>query len=231
MRAVAGVAVLVAVATVCLSATPSPRSDAPSAIAQQFLDRIDLPPVSYRAMRRLEARTERGMSGWLEAVTELDPIDGFRYHVVSEGGSDYIRAKVLKRVLAVEQASHQSADRSRSALTLDNYIFGEAIRGPAGDLLVPIAPRRRTEMLVSGVIVLSPDADLLRVEGRLSKSPSVWTRRVEVVRRYGRANGVRVPIAMSSRAHVLMVGLSTFTMCIDYEHLNGAPVNMRTSCS
>ncbi|HKY22249.1 MAG TPA: hypothetical protein VJM31_13630 [Vicinamibacterales bacterium] len=232
MRTLTCVSALVAAAILCLASDPVRAKAAPSPITQRFLERIDTPPVSYRAVRRLEARTERQrISGWLEAVTELDSVAGFQYQVTSAGGSEYIRKHVLMKVLAAEQAAHRGPDRSRAALTVENYTFGEAIEGADGFLLVPITPKRRAEMLVNGVITLGPDADLIRVEGRLSKNPSVWTRRVEVVRRYGRANGVRVPIAMSSKAHVLFVGPSTFTMCIDYESVNGEPVDVRTSCS
>ena len=73
-------------------------------------------------------------------------------------------------------------------------------------------------------MILGPDAELIRVEGRLSKNPSFWTRRVDIVHRYGRANGVRVPVEMSSKAHVLIVGLSIFTMCIKYRSINGKPL-------
>jgi hypothetical protein len=70
-------------------------------------------------------------------------------------------------------------------------------------------------------MVVGPEADLVRVEGVLSKRPSFWTRRVEVVRRYGRIGGVRVPVAMESTASVLIFGRSTFTMTYDYLTVNG----------
>src|SRR5688572_9588348 len=53
---------------------------------------------AYKASRRLEAANgER--TGWVEAVTEYSQGDGFTYHVTAEGGSDYIRHKVLRAVL------------------------------------------------------------------------------------------------------------------------------------
>jgi hypothetical protein len=58
---------------------------------------------------------------------------------------------------------------------------------------------------------------LARVEGKLSKTPSVWTRRVDVVRRYERKAGVRVPIAIESVAHVLIAARSTFKMTYEYQ--------------
>ena len=66
----------------------------------------------------------------------------------------------------------------------------------------------------------------MRIEGRLSKAPSFWTRRVEVVRHYERINGVRVPVAIESVASVLIAGRSTFKMTYQYETINGQQVGV-----
>jgi hypothetical protein len=62
---------------------------------------------------------------------------------------------------------------------------------------------------------------LTRIEGKLSKTPSFWTRRVDVVRRYERKAGVRVPMSIESVAQVLIAGRSTFKMTYEYETVNG----------
>ena len=41
--------------------------------------------------------------GWIEAWTEYTPGRGFTYEVVREGGSDYVRNKILRGMLASEQ--------------------------------------------------------------------------------------------------------------------------------
>jgi hypothetical protein len=80
-------------------------------------------------------------------------------------------------------------------------------------------------LLVDGSIFVQPgDGDLARIEGRLSKTPSFWTRRVDVVRRYERIAGVRVPVSIESVAHVLIAGRSTFKMTYEYETINGQHV-------
>ena len=66
--------------------------------------------------------------------------------------------------------------------------------------------------------------DLVEVAGRLAKSPSAWTRWIDVVRTYARRNGVRVPVSMDSDASVRVVGFSEFHMTYDYQAINGAPV-------
>src|SRR4026208_2273409 len=64
---------------------------------RQFLAQDDT-QRPYRATRRREAENGR-RTGWVEAVTEYSPERGFRYEVTAEGGSDYIRSKVLRAVL------------------------------------------------------------------------------------------------------------------------------------
>ena len=65
---------------------------------------------------------------------------------------------------------------------------------------------------------------MLQIDGRLSKNPSWWTRRVDIVRRYARIQGVRVPVEMPSRADVRIVGDSSFEMTYEYTSINGRPV-------
>ena len=46
----------------------------------------------------------------------------------------------------------------------------------------------------------------------------------EVIRRYQRINGIRVPVAIESVAQVLLAGRSTFKMTYEYETINGSRV-------
>jgi hypothetical protein len=72
---------------------------------------------------------------------------------------------------------------------------------------------------------------MVRVEGRLSENPSWWTRRVDVVRRYERIGGVRVPVEMTSTADVRIAGMSTFAMRYDYTAINGRRVSTPASAA
>ena len=186
----------------------------------------DQPLKQYRAYRRMHARNEHfNQEGWLEAWTEMDE-RGFRYTIVSESGSDYIRGKVLKAVLKREQELMAEGDCQRSELTAENYEFEEASTGN-GEQYVTIRPKRKDVLLVDGRMVLSADGgELLRVEGRLSKNPSFWTSLVNVIRHYARVDGVRVPIATESTAKVKFAGLSYLDVHYEYETINGRPVSM-----
>jgi len=193
---------------------------------QRFLARGESPTVAYRALRHLEASNPHfGARGWMNVWTEFDEAHGLRYEVVNEGGNGYIRRKVLLAALEGEQKMWSAREPQRASVSPDNYTFDEA--QPAGEGLhsVSIKPRRKDVLLVEGAIFLEPDeGELRRIEGKLSKAPSFWTRHVEIVRRYEKIAGVRVPVSIESVAHVLIAGRSTFQMTYQYETINGQHV-------
>src|ERR1700716_3261275 len=94
-RLAAGVAAASTLGLVHPSAATAAQAQ-PTAL-QRFLARAEEPPVEYRALRRLEAQNPKfKQSAWMLAWTEYDHVNGFRYQIVDEGGSAYIRNKVLR---------------------------------------------------------------------------------------------------------------------------------------
>jgi hypothetical protein len=218
---------LIAVPVVAAFATQpaATQTDEPvaahSAVLQRFLTLPDPRPAQVRALRHLEARNDHfEKSAWMDVWTDLDP-SGFRYQVVDEGGSDYIRTHVLKAALDSEVEMRASGGAERASFTTDNYIFDTGVVQPDGLLSIPVKPRRKGLLFVEGSLYLNPeDGDLVRLEGRLVKSPSFWTRRVDVVRWFRRVAGVRLPVAVESVANVRIAGRSTFRMDYEYETVN-----------
>ena len=209
------------------SAAVLPAAETSSATASgSTLGRIDSPLKEYRALRRMHASTDKAKhEAWLEAWTELK--DGrFSYSIVSESGSEMVRGKVLRSMLQREQELVNSGDTERGDLSAANYDFTEAGRDVDGSRVVQIKPKRSDVLLVDGRAVLDDGGDLLRVEGRLAKNPSFWTSLVNIVRRYARIGGVRVPIATETTAKVKMVGTSKLQVTYDYESVNGQPVRL-----
>jgi hypothetical protein len=190
---------------------------------QRFLARPDEPITQYRARRVLAGHNPRfKMEGGIEAITELSADGRFSYTIVSETGSDYIRDKVLRPLLETEAKVLASGDPSRSALTTDNYEIGGGELAEPGIVKLFAKPRRKEVSLIDGaVFITSSDSDLVRVEGRMAKNPSFWTTRVNVVRRYDRIGGVRVPVRLDSTAQIRFAGESSLSMTYDYEMING----------
>lgn len=197
-----------------------------------FFNRNEQPLRQYRAFRRMHAAAEKGNhEAWMEAWTELK--DGrFTYQIVSERGSDMVRGKVLKAVLEREEELVNSGNSEKGELTAANYEFSEAGRDSDGSHVVEMKPKRKDALLVDGRAVLNDGGELVRVEGRLAKNPSFWTSLVNIVRRYARIGGVRVPVATETTAKVKFVGTSQLEITYDYQSINGRPValsEMRTA--
>jgi hypothetical protein len=207
-----------------------PGYEEPSlSLIERFLRREEPPLRTYRAHRRLEARNVRfKATGWMEVVTELNADRQLTWKVIEEGGSGYIRNKVLRRVLEGEAAAVRAGDPAKAALTDANYNFFASELLDDETARIRIEPRRKDVLLVSGAILLTRgDGDLVQIEGRLSKSPSFGTRMVDVVRRYGRKNGIRVPLSVESISAVRIAGRSEFVMTYAYESINGKPISDR----
>jgi hypothetical protein len=208
-------------ATSALSAAQDPAARA--AVVDRFLTDTQSPLVRYCAIRRLSVAARGGkMTATMTARTTLSPEEGFRYEILQEDGSSMLRSRVLRGVLDAEGDAKRRDQGSHGALTAANYEFTAADATPEGLLRVGIRPKRKDSLLIDGSILLTAEsADLVRIEGTLVKRPSFWTRRVHVVRNYGRIGGVRVPLTTSSVADVLFAGQSTFTMAYEYESING----------
>ena len=157
----------------------------------------------------------------MDVITESDAA-GFRYEVIGKGGSDYVGSRVFVPVLETERKISEAGDADRGAITPDNYTFEDRGAEPTGLAWVGVTPKRKDWLLVDGSIFLQPEnGDLVRMQGLLAKNPSFWTRHVEIVGRYERINGVRMPVQFESAANVFFAGKSTFTMHYVYESVNG----------
>ena len=217
-RLAAGIVVACAVADVHAQPTTT--------VLQRFLARGEEPTVEYRALRRLDAQNPKfKQSAWMVAWTEYDHVNGFRYQIVDEGGSGYIRSKVLRAALEGEQKIWANHEPQKASFTHENYLFDAGAAAPDGLAALIVKPKRKDVLLVDGSIFVQPaDGELTRIEGKLSRTPSFWTRRVDVVRRYERKGGVRVPMSIESVAQVLIAGRSTFKMTYEYQAINGQTV-------
>jgi hypothetical protein len=211
------------------SAVVPARAAADFSPISRFFSRTEQPLREYRAYRRMHAFSESlKHEAWMEAWTEVK--DGrFSYEIVSESGSEAIRTKVLRTVLAREQEVVNQGGSDRADLTTANYEFSEAGRDSDGTQILHLKPRRQDVLLVDGRAVLNERGELLRVEGKLSKNPSFWTSLVNIVRRYARVGGVRVPVATETTAKVKFVGNAQLDVLYDYHTVNGRLVAVSDS--
>lgn len=214
------------VVLLALICAPNARATVPDAAdhsIQQFLAQDDTQP-QYRAVRRLEA-TNGSRTAWLEAATEYSPVIGFQYEITAQGGSDLIRNKVLKAVLEGEREVIAQGETARSSLALANYRFEANGVDTAGLANVLLSPRRKERVLVAGTMFLkATDGDLVRLQGRLAKSPSFWIKNVDIVRSYETIDGAVMPVALKTTAQVRFLGDATLHMTYAYQEINGHSV-------
>jgi hypothetical protein len=201
-------------------------STATPAVLQRFLSLDTSRPTAYRALRHLDARNEGlDKTAWMDVWTEGDGKGGFKYTVVAEGGSGYIRSKVFHASLEKEREMYASGDPSRAAFTPDNYVFEDEGAALDGLSALGVTPRRKDVLLVDGSIFLNPDSgDLVRIEGRLAKAPSFWVQQVRIVRSYQRIGGQRLPVATEAVAKVRLAGRATLRITYEYETVDGRQV-------
>jgi hypothetical protein len=147
-----------------------------------------------------------------------------RYSVIAEGGSGYVRSRVLRSLLEQEQQLIATGRVLTVALQPSNYQFTLEGETPEGFVRVALRPVRKDRALIAGAILLAPETgELVRVEGRLAKNPSIWTKRVDVVRQYARVNDILMPMSLESTAALRLLGRSSLRMVYDYHEVDYRP--------
>ena len=141
------------------------------------------------------------------------------------GGSDNSRNRVFRAVLDGEAEAVRTGECDFGDLTSSNYQFAPSGTADHGLARIAMTPRRPHPMRIVGDLFVQPDdGQLVRVEGQMSKRPSFWTRRIDVVHHYTSLAGARVPTSVEATAHVLLVGRYYFSMQWEYESVNGQRV-------
>jgi hypothetical protein len=233
----AGPAALGVVGALMLALTSVAGSAGSSAVVeptlQRYLERADEPLRTYRAVRHLEAHNPKfNMHGSMQALTELSEDGRFTFEILREEGSEYIRRKVLRSLLENEQKLFATSNPAKSALTPANYELAAGDLAEAGLVKLLAKPRRREVALFDGALFVTQDeADLVRIEGRLAKNPSFWTKRVDLVRHYERIGGLRVPVRLETTAQIRLAGTSTMTVLYDYAMVNGVPISSASAAA
>jgi hypothetical protein len=178
----------------------------------------------YSASRRLEA-SGSGRSGWLVVQTDFTRTSGLRYEVTNEGGSGYIRRRVLRSLLDEEQRVLAQSGGAGATISRTNYRFTPEGVSEEGLAVIALEPRRKDRSLLAGRMLLTLDGDLVRLEGRLAKNPSFWVNRVQVVRSFQRINGVVMPVSLDTTAELKLLGSSALRMTYRYSAVDDRPVN------
>ena len=124
------------------------------------------------------------------------------FNVLESRGSDFIRTRVINRMMAAEVEAARNRSRTRVAISSDNYEFG-SVRDDGDAFVIETVPRRQDELLFKGRVWITKDGfHLKRIEGEPAKNPSFWTRRIRFVSDFEPVNGVWVQVRTLARVAI-----------------------------
>lgn len=202
---------------------PAPSDTAPLTAAE-IIARLreanqerDARLAGYQVSRRYRLRNELyGKNALMEVDVTFQAPAQMTFTVRTQQGSGVLNRRVFGRMMEAEQESLQPDNKRRSAMTPQNYEFQltgeEKIQGrPAYRL--EVTPRRQDTFLIAGHIwVDAQDFAVVRAEGRPSKLPSFWTRKVDFVRSFKKVGPFWLPVRTESVTEVFLFGTAWATI-------------------
>jgi hypothetical protein len=173
----------------------------------------------YISNRRYVADNKRFNKHAEVAVREKYVYPGKKeFETLSESGSDYIRRKVISKLIEAEQDAAQNENQDQTRITPENYKFellGTEEQEGHPCFLIAVIPNHSKKYLMKGRIwVHQEDFAIVRMEGSPAKNPSFWTRKVEFTRRYQKHGPFWLAASIESESEVLVAGKSSLR--IDY---------------
>jgi len=139
-------------------------------------------------------------------------------------GDGFVKSNVIIRLLQSEVDHVQKDDPTLTALSDDNYKFSYKGTTQLQNRLVHIfqlKPRTNHLGLFKGKIYLDAHTgNMVRAEGRVSKSPSLFIKRIEFVQDYKEVGAFNFPVHIHSEARTRLVGRAV----VDVYHYDYQPV-------
>jgi hypothetical protein len=129
---------------------------------------------------------------------------------VRSSGDQFVKSNVIARLLQSEVDHVQKQEQSRVAINSDNYKFSYKGASDLNGLSVHVydlKPRQERSGLFRGrIYVDAATGCLVRSQGRLLKSPSVFIKKIEFVQDYETIAGFTFPVRLHSEASTRLVG-------------------------
>lgn len=125
-------------------------------------------------------------------------------------GDGFVKSNVIIRLLQSEVDQVQKDQPAQTAIDRQNYKFSykgrEVLRGRAVHVF-HVKPRKKRPGLFKGrIFVDAYTGTLVRAEGRVVKSPSIFIKDISFVQDYTDVDGFTFPIHMRSQARARIIG-------------------------
>lgn len=139
-------------------------------------------------------------------------------------GDGFVKSNVIIRLLQSEVDHVQKDDPAATALSDDNYKFSYRGTSQLQNRLVhvfQVKPQTNHSGLFKGKIYLDAHTgSMVRAEGRVAKSPSLFIKRIEFVQDYKEFGPFTFPVHIHSEARTRLVGRAV----VDIYHYDYQPV-------
>lgn len=147
-------------------------------------------------------------------------------HFVGDG---FVKTNVIGRLLQTEVDHVQKDDPALTAIRPENYKFSHKHTLQLAGRTVHVyqaKPRKKRPGLFKGHIFLDAyTGSLVRVEGRVVKSPSIFVKKIDFVQEFADVNGYTLPTHIHSEAKAAIVGLTV----VDIVNSECQPVLLTTA--
>lgn len=167
-----------------------------------------------------------GQKGRFELRRSFQAPKSLAYGAIKFAGDSFVKNNIILKLLTSEVAHVEKGEGAETAITEENYKF--SFKGKemiAGKLAYEfhVKPRHKRAGLFKGKVFLDEmSGDILRAEGTLVKSPSVFVKRVEFVQDYEQVAGFSLPVRTHSVANTRFFGKAVLD--ISHSDVSAAPV-------
>lgn len=153
--------------------------------------------------------------GRLHALRRISALGRITYEHLFFEGDGTVKNQVIARYLTAEVEAQKNQSPSL-AITPDNYKFkyrGQSEVQGRSAYVFQLTPKKRRVGLFKGEVWIDA-ATYLRVQevGYFVKSPSIFLKKVEFVRRYEIRDGISVPLQVQSVVDTRLVGKAELTI-------------------
>jgi len=189
---------------------------------------------SYSATSVIRAQLpDTQQSGEFELQRHYSAPRSLAFRAVRFTGDNFVKSNVILRILQSEASHVEKDDPSLNALSAANYKFSYKGTSQLEGRVVHVyhvKPRHNRPGLFKGRIYLDAfTGSMIRAEGRLAKSPSIFLKQVEFVQDYADVDEFTLPLHMHSDAKARIVGRVVVDIQYSDYHVSSGAVQARTA--
>jgi hypothetical protein len=166
---------------------------------------------SYSAVTVIRAELpDTQQAGEYELQRQYSAPRTLAFKAVRFNGDNFVKSNVILRLLQSEVSHVEKDDPSLNAITPRNYRFSYKGTSQLDERVVhvyQVKPRQKRAGLFKGRIFLDAyTASMVRAEGRLVKSPSLFIKKIDFVQDYADIDSFTFPVHIHSEAQARIVG-------------------------